>query len=329
MVRFAGGAVPPMECVMTTGYRLPIQDDLGFCNILLSALGGDGANMAGKLLFKIGCLEFGLDGGYDARYGSEKKGTPTDVSVRFCLPGTPVRQAGSTASPHVLVVFHSDLIEPLELGRGLPVGAVCIVNTTRTPDMVRELLRLHSGRVISVDATRIAFEAGSRLNMPLLAVLCDALGLPADRIRELIVSQWPRAAEANLAAFARAMSEMQAAEYEVDGRYPTRLKTESRGPIGWRNMLNGGVIDALTHSTIGRDNRIAGRGRIPRFDREACTACGICLTVCSDPGGLLWREGRMVGIDDRFCKGCMRCVEVCPETKKGKALSIATEAQEV
>jgi Pyruvate/2-oxoacid:ferredoxin oxidoreductase delta subunit len=43
--------------------------------------------------------------------------------------------------------------------------------------------------------------------------------------------------------------------------------------------------------------------------------------VCSDPGGLLWKEGRMVGIDDRFCKGCMRCVEVCPETKKGKALT--------
>jgi Pyruvate/2-oxoacid:ferredoxin oxidoreductase delta subunit len=31
----------------------------------------------------------------------------------------------------------------------------------------------------------------------------------------------------------------------------------------------------------------------------------------------------MVGIDERFCKGCMRCVEVCPETKKGKALTMA------
>jgi pyruvate ferredoxin oxidoreductase gamma subunit len=86
-------------------------------------------------------------------------------------------------------------------------------------------------------------------------------------------------------------------------------------------MLNGGTIDALTHSTLNRDNRIAGRGHVPRFDAAACNSCGICLTVCSDPGGLLWREGRMLGIDEKFCKGCMRCVEVCPDTKKGKALT--------
>ncbi len=93
------------------------------------------------------------------------------------------------------------------------------------------------------------------------------------------------------------------------------------GQIGYRNMLNGGAIDALHHNTSGRDNRIAGQGRVPRFDPAACSSCGICLTVCSDPGGLLWHEGKMVGIDERFCKGCMRCVEVCPQTKKGKALT--------
>jgi pyruvate ferredoxin oxidoreductase gamma subunit len=93
-------------------------------------------------------------------------------------------------------------------------------------------------------------------------------------------------------------------------------------------MLNGGTIDALTHSTRDRDNRLAGRGRVPEFHAESCNSCGICLTVCSDPGGLLWREGRMVGIDEHFCKGCMRCVEVCPETKKGKALTFIPNASE-
>ena len=71
-------------------WEMPYRDELGFCNILICALGGDGANMAGKMLFKIGVEDLNLDGGYDARYGSEKKGTPTDVSVRFCKPGTPV-----------------------------------------------------------------------------------------------------------------------------------------------------------------------------------------------------------------------------------------------
>src|ERR1043166_9969434 len=101
---------------MSISYHLPIHDARGFCNVLLSALGGDGANMAGKLLFKIGCTHFGLDGGYDARYGSEKKGTPTDVSVRFCEIGTPVRQSGPTVTPNVLVVFH-DRSEERRVGK--------------------------------------------------------------------------------------------------------------------------------------------------------------------------------------------------------------------
>ncbi|MFQ5895356.1 MAG: hypothetical protein ACE5JJ_06015, partial [Nitrospinota bacterium] len=70
-------------------YQLPLQERRGFCNVFFSAIGGDGANMAARLLFQVGVDHLGLDGGYDASYGSEKKGTPTDVSVKFCPLGTP------------------------------------------------------------------------------------------------------------------------------------------------------------------------------------------------------------------------------------------------
>lgn len=306
---------------MGDSYQLPVTDDLGCCNILFSALGGDGANMAAKLLFKIGCQEFDLDGGYDAKYGSEKKGTPTDVSVRFCAPDVPVRQSGPTDHPHFIVVFHADLIRPLELSRGLQESAVCIVNTADAPDIVRQTLRLHSGKIVCIDAARMAHDARSRLNMPLLAGLCHELGFADQVIKRYIADQWPRAAEANLNAFDLALTGSSSKTYEPDGSFELEPAAVSRGPLGYLNMLNGGTVDALTHNTAGRDNRIAGRGKVPHFDKEACTSCGICLTVCSDPGGLLWKQGRMVGIDDAFCKGCMRCVEVCPETKKGKALT--------
>lgn len=302
-------------------YSLPYRDDRGFCNVLISALGGDGANMAAKLLFKIGCEEFGLDGGYDARYGSEKKGTPTDVSVRFCEVGTHVRQSGPTDRPHVLVVFHSDLIVPLELGRGLHAGATCVVNTSAKPQEVRKQLRLHSGQVVCVDATRIAFEHKSRLNMPLLGALTRVLGFPADVVASKIAALWPKAVTANKGAFTAGVEATTAESFQQDG-FSLQPALITRGPIGWRNMLNGGTIDALTHNTGGRDNRIAGRGRVPEFHKESCSSCGICLTVCSDPGGLMWRDGRMIGIDQSFCKGCMRCVEVCPDTKKGRALQV-------
>ncbi len=308
----------------TAAFQLPARDELGFCNILLSALGGDGANMAAKLLFKLGCTQFGLDGGYDARYGSEKKGTATDVSVRFCELGTPIRQVGPTNRPHFLVVFHDNMIEPCELFRGVQPGAVVIVNSTRRPAELRPLLRLHSGRIVSIDATRIAFETGSRLNMPLLAALAHELRFPDEQIKQAIRKQWPRAESANVAAYERTLSEAITAEFDVDG-FPLTPPSVSRGPLGWRNMLNGGAIDALTHTTSGRDNRIAAQGRVPRFDPAACNSCSICMTVCSDPGGLMWQAGRLTGVDDRFCKGCMRCVEVCPPTKKGQGLTMPAE----
>ena len=100
---------------MSKDYQLLFADELGFCNILLSAIGGDGANMAAKMLFKLGVLKVGLDGGYDAKYGSEKKGTPTDVSVRFCKAGIVVRSVGPTTRPHILVAFHESLIRGLGL----------------------------------------------------------------------------------------------------------------------------------------------------------------------------------------------------------------------
>jgi pyruvate ferredoxin oxidoreductase gamma subunit len=217
-------------------------------------------------------------------------------------------------------VFHDDLIAPLDLGRGLQRGAVCIVNTIRPADEIRHLLNLESGRIVCLDATRIAFESRSRLNMPLLAALCRELGFPLEQLTDVILRQWPRAAEANRAALSSALAGCVVRTYESP-RNTVKTVSVSRGPIGWRNMLNGGAISALTHSTIQRDNRVAGRGRVPKFDPGVCNSCGICLTVCSDPGGLLWREGRMTGIDDKFCKGCMRCVEVCPDTKRGHALT--------
>lgn len=305
-------------------FRLAYRDDLGFCNVFMSALGGDGANMAAKLLFKVGCTEFGLDGGYDAKYGSEKKGTATDVSVRFCAIGTDVRQSGPTNRPHILVAFHENMIEPLELYRGLYPGACCIINTTKPPGELRTALRLYSGKIVCLDATRIAYETRSRLNMPLMAVLCHELRFPDETMKRIIAKRWPRATEANLAAYDRALGECRSETFSANG-YSLTPPALTRGPLGWRNMLNGGVIDATRFLTAGRDNRMAAQGRVPRFNPEACTSCGICMTVCSDPGGLLWQEGRMTGIDDRFCKGCMRCVEVCPDTKKGQALTMPVE----
>ena len=310
-------------------YSLPYQNQRGFCNILISAIGGDGANMAAKLLFKIGVYALGLDGAYDARYGSEKKGTPTDVSVRFCPLGTPVREVGPSNKPHILGVFHTGLIKPLGLNKGLYKDATVIANTTQSPEEIRNEIKLNSGTVICLDAKTIAATTGSRLNIPMMAIISRVMGFPDDKVSEAISETWPRAQKANIAAYLDATKGFAKQQFPNDGLYELVPPSISRGQIGYLNMLNGGAIDAIYHSTNSRDNRISGYGFVPEFAPEACNGCAICMSVCSDPGGILWKDGKVTGIDTAFCKGCMRCVEVCPETKKGKALRLPAEMVEV
>ncbi len=308
-------------------YTLPYRDERGFCNIFLSAIGGDGANTAAKMLFLIAVEEMGLDGAYDAKYGSEKTGTPTDVSVRLCECGTKIRESGPTNRPHILCVFHDDLIEVLELYRGLHENPTVIVNTTKPPSEVRRMLRLPEGTICTLDASGIADRAKSRINIPMLAALCRVLKFPEDVVKRKIAGQWPRSAEANLAAFDLVAAATGTQRVERDPFLDYLPPVSPRGQIGYLNMLNGGAIDATTHSTYGRRNQVAGRGFVPEFDPEACNGCAICLTVCSDPGGLVWLKGKVAGLDRAFCKGCMRCVEVCPETKKGRALRRPDQAR--
>jgi pyruvate ferredoxin oxidoreductase gamma subunit len=302
-------------------FLLPV-DRRGFTNILFSALGGDGANMAAKLLFKVAVEELELDGAYDAKYGSEKTGTATDVSLRLCQPGTPVRESGPTNRPHVLVVFRPELARPLGLNHGLQPGALAVFNTTESPTSMRELLQLHSGSIICIDAEGIARATGSRLNMPLTAAVAYALGFPIGPLLAAIEHAWPRVYAANRAAFQAVVGSEAKLTFSEDGRFPLADPLAPGGPIGYRNLLDGGAVDAACHTTAGRDNRVAGRGSVPVLNVEVCNGCAICLTVCSDPGGLVWEHDRVTMIDTAFCKGCMRCVQVCPTTRRGQALQL-------
>jgi pyruvate ferredoxin oxidoreductase gamma subunit len=300
-------------------YRLPYQDELGFTNILLTALGGDGANMAAKLLFKIAVDTLDLDGGYDAKYGSEKTGTPTDVSVRLCSYGTPVRESGPTRRPHMLSVFRERLIRTQNLVAGLQPEATVMVNTTQAPAEIRDLLHLPSGKILTLDATRIALDTKSRLNMPMLAVLTDRLGFPADIVKYAIAKQWPKARESNVDAFDAALVSVRSERFEPSAEYPLVDPARVSSPIGYTNMLNGGAIDALTNIYVPEPG-VEPFARIPVFAAELCSHCALCLVPCPDPGAIVWKDRKMVGINPAYCKGCMQCVEICPTTKRGKAL---------
>ena len=74
-------------------------------------------------------------------------------------------------------------------------------------------------------------------------------------------------------------------------------------------------------------------GSLPVFNRERCIHCALCDLVCPDYC-LVWEDGEkggrfereLMGVDYRYCKGCMRCVESCPAsamTKKTETPGLA------
>jgi pyruvate ferredoxin oxidoreductase gamma subunit len=194
-----------------------------------------------------------------------------------------------------------------------------MVNTTQPPAEIRRALRLHSGTIVALDATRIARETKSRLNMPMLAVLSDRLGFPADIVKEAIAAQWPRAREANLAAFEKAVGLALSERFEPSEEFPLLEPARPVSALGYENMLAGGAIDALAGINIPNGNG-EPLGRVPVFSVELCSHCGLCLVPCPEPGSLVWKDRKMVAVNALYCKGCMQCVEICPTTKRGKAL---------
>jgi len=60
---------------------------------------------------------------------------------------------------------------------------------------------------------------------------------------------------------------------------------------------------------------------LPELVLEKCVHCGLCDVVCPDYcfvwETVLEEDGKTVvhllGIDYRYCKGCLKCVDVCPK----------------
>lgn len=102
----------------------------------------------------------------------------------------------------------------------------------------------------------------------------------------------------------------------VSGRKEIALDSDQEwgyatAPIGGVNPRSG--------STVTSDLSPSRQGYIPIFLKERCINCGLCDSTCPDMvfqfarGTFKGRE-MMVnqGLDYYHCKGCMRCVDVCP-----------------
>ena len=322
------------ECVVREAAVLPNAGR--FFEIRFESIGGLGAHAAGQVLARAAVLRMGLNGANFSSYGSEKKGSLVRSFVRLGRAERPIRTSAPVERPDAIVVFHAALLRSAATFGGLYQDGTLIYNapSRSVPEELAGLPR--SARVIRVDALGIAVKEQSRPNAVLLGALCGALPfLDAEQVLEALSEEFagrhPEAVAANERAFRRGAKECEV--LEGVGRAAGDLAVVRPEPAwGYQTQPIGGIIPE-PGNTVWNDLSASRTGSLPVFNRERCIHCGLCDLVCPD-GCLVWDDGEkggrfereLMGVDYRYCKGCLRCVESCPAsamTKKAETPGLA------
>lgn len=303
--------------------RLPQQSENGYYEIRLESIGGLGANLCGKLLGELGAAYLGLNAAAFSSYGSEKRGSPVKSFVRWSMPEQEIRHNSPVEHPDLLVLFHAALSNTLPVTAGVESGCTVVVNTDATPKATREQLRLHAGTICCVDALGIALRSKSRVNMVMLGAMIRASGfIPLQAANALVTDtlgkKYPAMLENNLTGLRLGFEEVQTQSFSPDGRYEPIPYREAKSAWGYANAPLGGANPHIG-STVSNDLSPSREGYIPLFLPEKCIHCGLCDTTCPDmvfqflPGEYRGRPSMLNrGLDYHHCKGCLRCVDVCP-----------------
>lgn len=307
---------------MTT---LPKVNELGFFEIRMESIGGLGANLAGKMLAEAGVVGAGFNGVSFSSYGSEKKGSPVKAHIRFCDPDTNIRDTTPVERPHVVAIFHENLYKTVDVVSGTYPDSVVLVNSTKTPEQLKEKLKLVSGTIAVVDATGIALEEKNRVNMAMMGAIFRLLPfldkqIMYDIIEAQLGKKYPQAVAPAKRVFDRGYDELQVQTFELPEGAEMPPYTRWDTPVlGYETQPMGGMVINPGNSVL-KDLSISRSGMMPQFLEEKCIHCAACDTACPD-FCFVWEEkedkrGRpqmfLQGIDYQYCKGCLKCVVACP-----------------
>lgn len=305
-----------------SGGVLPRTNDLGCYEVRIESIGGLGAHLAGQTLAEAGVLGMGLNGAHFSSYGSEKRGAPLRSFVRFTESGREVRTSSPVDRPHLVAIFHEALTRNKTVLEGLEPDGVLLVNTRRSPAEMAERLGVQGITVGTVDALSIALDEKTRINTAMLGAITCGMGfMDLEAVRGALVTTFKRRyahlVDANLRTFDRGHKEVKLEA--IPGEYkPVELATGGP-PLGYLNAPMGGAI-LNPANTIAKDLSPSRLGTLPEFIQDLCNNCGLCDMVCPDMC-FVWQEGVdekgrtgmvLQGIDYQYCKGCLKCVEVCP-----------------
>lgn len=302
---------------------LPRTNENGYYEMRLESIGGLGANLCGKLLGELGSNYLGLNAAVFSSYGSEKRGSPVRSYIRLSASDREILHNSPVEHPHLLALFHRALARTGQVTAGVREDCVLVVNTPENPEKTRCELRLHAGTVCCVNALELALSTKSRVNMVMLGAIAKASRFISLEAAKAIVSdtlgkKYPAMLENNLAGLEAGYHNVRSEVFTPNGEYEMIPYREAQSKWGYANAPIGGINRSFG-STVKNDLSPSREGYIPLFLPEKCIHCGLCDSTCPDmvfqfmPGELRGKQAMLNrGLDYRHCKGCLRCVDVCP-----------------
>lgn len=199
-------------------------------------------------------------------------------------------------------------------------------------------------QVYGIEAQNIAIETQSRINVVMLGAVLKIMGIDGleageNICKDTLGKKYPASLQNNLAGMRRGYEEVrelgaekqdwqkqQNEDFNLDkGRNDevqnVKSEMEKKKEDSYWGYLNApiGGINPQIGSTIVSDLSPSRQGYIPLFIKERCINCGLCFSACPDmvfqfKKGKYKGKDMMInqGLDYYHCKGCLRCVDVCP-----------------
>lgn len=300
------------------GLEAKLNSGKDYYEIRLESIGGLGANLCGKMLGELGIKYLDLNSSSFSSYGSEKTGTPVKGFIRYCQREKEIRVHSPVVEPDLLAVFHQALLRDSSVWKGCGANTALIIALEHGQKEIKTSLS-QVGACYGVEAQKIAMETHSRINVVMLGAILRVMGIQNLEVgqkicEETLGKKYPDSLKGNLEGMKRGYEEVRKIELITD----YKQENNSLSEWGYDNAPIGGVNPRIG-STVIADLSPSRQGYIPLFIKERCINCGLCHSTCPDmvfqfaKGEYKGRE-MMVnqGVDYYHCKGCLRCVDVCP-----------------
>jgi len=177
--------------------------------------GGQGAKTAMLLLADVAFNTGKFIQGFP-EYGPERMGAPLVAYNRVSDERITLHSA--IYEPDYVVVVDDTLLEVVDVTAGLKKEGAIVINTTKTPDEIRPLLKGYKGKVCTIDARTISMETLGKYfpNTPMLGAIVKVSGIMDEKIflNDMVdsfrhkFSHKPQVVEGNIKALERSMQEV-------------------------------------------------------------------------------------------------------------------------